>query len=161
MRWYSCSTWHCTCSIDGAQYKLVLFFVYGTTMPVAVVALRLRYFKNHLGYTKVGLLNFCLLVSCSSESLYLFSRCTKAGLLCHLFTAASQTCSVKARGQGRYVAGGFCVLFCSLFSLSICHLVLKWWVHCPCWSPEGQGLCILCLPWGIHWGRDEILITPV
>lgn len=58
-RWYSCSTWHCTWSIDGSQYKLVLFFTYGTIMPVVMVSLRLDYFKNRLGYTKVGLWNSC------------------------------------------------------------------------------------------------------
>lgn len=51
-----------------------------------MVPLRLDYFRSHLGYTKAGLLNFCLCVcSCSSEPLFLFSRYRRVMLLWFFF----------------------------------------------------------------------------
>ena len=120
-------------------------------MPVVMVSLRLDYFKNRLGYTEVGLWNFWwfafLWLSPFVFSLDVSRWVTLSSFYCH-FPSLS---SLKVRGQGRCVAGGWrsCVLFCKLFSLSICHLVLKRCVHCPRWPPGGQGQCILGLPWGV------------
>lgn len=146
----------------GAQYKLVLFFMYGTTMPVVMVSLRLDYFKNRLGYTEVGLWNFWwfafLWLSPFVLSLDVSRWVTLSSFYCH-FPSLS---SLKVRGQGRCVAGGWrsCVLFCRLFSLSICHLVLKRCVHCPRWPPGGQGQCILGTMGSIGLAKNCVWASP-
>ena len=126
-RWYSCSTWHCTWSIDGTQYKLVLFFTYGTIMPVVMVSLRLDYFKNRLGYTKVGLWSSCWFAFLWLSPFIFSLDESRWGYSCHLFTATSQTCSPWKSGVrgGVWLVGGGPVFSFANFSLSP-FAILSW-----------------------------------
>ena len=118
-------------------------------MPVVMVSLRLDYFKNRLDTQKWGCGIFGGLLShCWVPLSFLYMY--QGGVTLSSFPATSQTCP-PWKGGVRGVAGGWrpYVLFCKLFSLSICHLVLKRCVHCLRWPPGGQGQCILGLPWGV------------
>lgn len=105
------------CSVE------VLCFVYDITMPLSRQVFFCccgsikDCFKNLPWVHKwAGLLNFYLLLY-SSEPLQ-FSGYIRVGLLCHVFTATSETYPVRASGQERCIAGGCFVLLCRLLSLS-------------------------------------------
>ena len=95
----------------GAQDKLVLFFMYGTTMPVVMVSLRLDYFKNLLGYTEVGLWNFWWFAF-SLLSPFIFSlHVSRWGYSVIFSCHFPNLSSLKGRGQG---SGWWMVALCSL-----------------------------------------------
>lgn len=135
----------------------VLFFVYDITKPLSrqvfcccffccCGSIRLDCFKNLPQVHKAGAFEFFGHLLLYSSEPPQFSGQIRVGLLCHVFTATSETYPVRASGQERCIAGGCFVLLCRLLSLSP-FATLSCSV-CPlsslvCWRAG------LCLPQGI------------